>query len=124
MTAGKTLGRLMARGGGSPAVEPGPAAFRYEVTARGKRLWMGDLATVADMESRIWRTFWDPAWSMTGSNTGNAYWRSGMSLNVQSIRQRLQRLELYIGELEKQRQAILQTFQSDFTRQLAAERAF
>lgn len=47
-----------------------------------------------------------------------------MTLNVESMRQRLQRLELYITELEKQQQIALQTFQSDFTRQLAVERAF
>jgi uncharacterized protein YutE (UPF0331/DUF86 family) len=47
-----------------------------------------------------------------------------MKLNVSSIRQRLQRLEQYIAELEKQRSATLKTFRSDFTRQLAVERAF
>jgi uncharacterized protein YutE (UPF0331/DUF86 family) len=47
-----------------------------------------------------------------------------MRLNVGSIRRRLQRLEQYIAELEKQRLATLQTFQRDFTRQLAVERAF
>jgi uncharacterized protein YutE (UPF0331/DUF86 family) len=47
-----------------------------------------------------------------------------MKLNVSSIRQRLQRLEQYIAELERQRSATLQTFRSDFTRQLAVERAF
>ena len=47
-----------------------------------------------------------------------------MKLNVSSIRQRLQRLEQYIAELERQQSATLQTFRSDFTRQLAVERAF
>ena len=47
-----------------------------------------------------------------------------MQLNVNSIRQRLRRLELYIGELEKQQQSPLETFKNDFTRQLAVERAF
>jgi uncharacterized protein YutE (UPF0331/DUF86 family) len=47
-----------------------------------------------------------------------------MKLNVSSIKQRLLRLEQYIAELEKQRSVTLQTFQSDFTRQLAVERAF
>lgn len=47
-----------------------------------------------------------------------------MKLNVNSIRQRLQKLELYINELEKQQPITLQTFRSDFTRQLAVERAF
>jgi uncharacterized protein YutE (UPF0331/DUF86 family) len=47
-----------------------------------------------------------------------------MKLNVSSIRQRLQRLEQYIAELERQRSVTLQTFRSDFTRQLAVERAF
>jgi hypothetical protein len=45
-----------------------------------------------------------------------------MKLNVNSIRQRLQRLEQYIAELEKQRPVTLQTFKSDFTRQLVVER--
>ena len=47
-----------------------------------------------------------------------------MTLNVQSIRQRLHRLEQYIAELEKQREGTLPTFRTDFTRQLAVERAF
>jgi len=47
-----------------------------------------------------------------------------MKLNVSNIRQRLQRLEQYIAELERQRATTLQTFKSDFTRQLAVERAF
>ncbi len=47
-----------------------------------------------------------------------------MKLNVSSIKQRLQRLERYIAELEKQRAATLQTFKNSFTRQLAVERAF
>jgi uncharacterized protein YutE (UPF0331/DUF86 family) len=47
-----------------------------------------------------------------------------MKLNVGSIRQRLQRLEQYISELEKQQPVTLETFKNDFTRQLAVERAF
>ena len=47
-----------------------------------------------------------------------------MKLNVSSIRQRLQKLEQYISELEKQQPVTLETFKSDFTRQLAVERAF
>jgi uncharacterized protein YutE (UPF0331/DUF86 family) len=47
-----------------------------------------------------------------------------MKLNVSSIKQRLLRLGQYIAELEKQRSVTPQTFQSDFTRQLAVERAF
>ncbi len=47
-----------------------------------------------------------------------------MKMNVSSIRQRLQRLEKYIGELEKQQPVTLETFSNDFTRQLAVERAF
>ena len=47
-----------------------------------------------------------------------------MKLNVESIKQRLHRLDQYIAELEKQRQASLQTFRRDFTQQLAVERAF
>jgi uncharacterized protein YutE (UPF0331/DUF86 family) len=47
-----------------------------------------------------------------------------MKLNVNSIRQRLQKLEQYINELEKQQSITLEAFRSDFTRQLAVERAF
>ena len=47
-----------------------------------------------------------------------------MKLNVSSIRQRLQKLERYIAELEKHHVVTLATFKSDFTRQLAVERAF
>ena len=47
-----------------------------------------------------------------------------MKLNVNSIRQRLQKLEQYIGALEKQQSITLTTFRNDFTRQLAVERAF
>ena len=47
-----------------------------------------------------------------------------MKLNVNSIRQRLQRLEQYITELEKQQPITLEAFKIDFTRQLAVERAF
>ena len=36
-----------------------PLPFRYEVTARGRRLWAADSGRVADLESRIWRTYWD-----------------------------------------------------------------
>ena len=47
-----------------------------------------------------------------------------MKLNVNSIKQRLQKLEQYINELEKQQPITIQTFKNDFTRQLAVERAF
>ena len=47
-----------------------------------------------------------------------------MTLNVSSIRQRLQRLEQYIAELEKHQSTALTSFKSDFTQQLAVERAF
>lgn len=47
-----------------------------------------------------------------------------MKLNVSSMRQRLQKLEQYIGELEKQQPITLEAFKTDFTRQLAVERAF
>jgi predicted nucleotidyltransferase len=36
-----------------------PLAFQYEVTALGQRLWASDVCTVADMESLIWRKYWD-----------------------------------------------------------------
>jgi hypothetical protein len=52
-------------------------------------------------------------------------WRNNaVKLNVNSIRQRLQKLEQYIDELEKQQPITLTTFRNDFTRQLAVERAF
>jgi uncharacterized protein YutE (UPF0331/DUF86 family) len=47
-----------------------------------------------------------------------------MKLNINSMRQRLQKLEQYISELEKQQPITLKVFKSDFTRQLAVERAF
>ena len=47
-----------------------------------------------------------------------------MKLNVSSIKQRLQKLEQYISELEKQQPITLEKFKVDFTRQLAVERAF
>ncbi len=47
-----------------------------------------------------------------------------MKLNVSSMRQRLQKLEQYIAELERQQPVTIETFRRDFTRQLAVERAF
>ena len=47
-----------------------------------------------------------------------------MNLNVGSIKQRLQKLEQYISELEKQQPITLEKFKVDFTNQLAVERAF
>lgn len=36
-----------------------PLPFRYEVTARGRRLWAADANRVAEIESLIWRRYWD-----------------------------------------------------------------
>ena len=36
-----------------------PLPFRYEVTARGQRLWAVSPGTVADWESLTWRQYWD-----------------------------------------------------------------
>ena len=36
-----------------------PLPFRYEVTAHGRRLWAADPGLVADLESLIWRQYWD-----------------------------------------------------------------
>ena len=36
-----------------------PLTFRFEVTARGKRIWAADLGMVAEIESLIWRQYWD-----------------------------------------------------------------
>ena len=36
-----------------------PLSFRYQVTARGRRLWAADLGRVADWESLTWRQYWD-----------------------------------------------------------------
>jgi len=47
-----------------------------------------------------------------------------VKLNVKSIRQRLQKLEQYITELEKHQALTLTQFKSEFTVQLAVERAF
>ncbi len=47
-----------------------------------------------------------------------------MKLNVESIKQRLRKLEEYIGELEKLQNVALPELKSDLRSQLAAERAF
>jgi len=47
-----------------------------------------------------------------------------MRLNVASTKTRLQKLELYIGELKKQQALGIEQFERDFTVQLAVERAF
>lgn len=36
-----------------------PLSFRYEVMARGRRLWAADVDAVATIESLIWRQYWD-----------------------------------------------------------------
>jgi predicted nucleotidyltransferase len=36
-----------------------PLSFRYEVTAKGQRLWAANVNTVAEIESLIWRQYWD-----------------------------------------------------------------
>jgi len=36
-----------------------PLPFRYEVTAKGRRVWAADLGKVAIQESLIWRLYWD-----------------------------------------------------------------
>ena len=36
-----------------------PLSFRYEVTAHGQRLWAADVDAVANIESLIWRQYWD-----------------------------------------------------------------
>jgi len=36
-----------------------PLPFRYEVTANGQRLWAADSGLVAEVESLIWRQYWD-----------------------------------------------------------------
>lgn len=36
-----------------------PLPFRYEVTAHGPRLWAADPGAVAELESLIWRQYWD-----------------------------------------------------------------
>jgi predicted nucleotidyltransferase len=36
-----------------------PLPFRYQVTARGRRLWSADVNLVADWESLTWRLYWD-----------------------------------------------------------------
>lgn len=47
-----------------------------------------------------------------------------MKLNEQSIRTRIRKLEQYINELESLQSFTIQKFRSDFTAQLATERAF
>ncbi len=36
-----------------------PLSFRYEVTAHGQRLWAARVNAVAEIESLIWRQYWD-----------------------------------------------------------------
>ena len=36
-----------------------PLPVRYEVTAHGQRLWAADVRIVAEIESLIWRQYWD-----------------------------------------------------------------
>lgn len=36
-----------------------PLSVRYEVTAHGQRLWATDATTIAEIESLIWREYWD-----------------------------------------------------------------
>jgi predicted nucleotidyltransferase len=36
-----------------------PLSFRYQVTARGQRLWAANVGQVADWESLTWRLYWD-----------------------------------------------------------------
>jgi predicted nucleotidyltransferase len=36
-----------------------PLSVRYEVTAHGQRLWAADTGIVAEIESLIWRQYWD-----------------------------------------------------------------
>jgi predicted nucleotidyltransferase len=36
-----------------------PLPFRYQVTAKGRRLWAVDTGLVAEIESLIWRQYWD-----------------------------------------------------------------
>ncbi len=36
-----------------------PLSFQYEVTARGQRLWTANAGDVANIESLIWRKYWD-----------------------------------------------------------------
>ena len=41
------------------ALNLAPLPFRYEVTAHGRRLRAADLGAVVDIESLIWREYWD-----------------------------------------------------------------
>lgn len=36
-----------------------PLPVRYEVTALGQRLWAAEVEVVAEIESLIWRQYWD-----------------------------------------------------------------
>ena len=36
-----------------------PLPVRYEVTAQGQRLWVVDVRIIAEIESLIWRQYWD-----------------------------------------------------------------
>lgn len=36
-----------------------PLSLRYQITAQGQRLWTADVNRVAEIESLIWREYWD-----------------------------------------------------------------
>jgi uncharacterized protein YutE (UPF0331/DUF86 family)/predicted nucleotidyltransferase len=105
-----------------------PLPFRYEVTARGQRLWAADESAVATIESLIWRQYWDFRPKL--EQDWEQYVEQVMEQQDETerhhacVKQRLQKLEQYINELEKQQQITLEKFRIDFTRQLAVERAF
>jgi hypothetical protein len=36
-----------------------PLPVRYEITAQGRRLWVANVEAVTEIESLIWRQYWD-----------------------------------------------------------------
>jgi predicted nucleotidyltransferase len=65
-----------------------PLAFRYQVTARGQRLWASDVGRVADWESLTWRLYWD--WRPRLERDWQQYVRHVMEQKNEAERQQYQ----------------------------------
>ncbi len=95
-----------------------PLAVRYEVMAHGQRLWAADAGIVAEIESLVWRQYWDlhprleQDWAQYVEYVTET--RNEVERIHACVRQRLQKLEQYINELEKQQPVTLKTFKNDF----------
>jgi predicted nucleotidyltransferase len=65
-----------------------PLTFRYQVTARGQRLWASDVGQVADWESLTWRLYWD--WHPRLERDWQQYVRHVMEQKDETERQQYQ----------------------------------